>query len=354
MANSICVTLNLPSVTVAQVQQLQHSRCEEADDDDAVHTGASSCWKRSCDNMAMGAVDFSYVASQMIPSTVKQAPQVGDLCVQLAPLAARTEEYASIVDLYNTYCAKGSAQMAVRCMRSFARSQSELCIPAIPIHIFVSEWNRSLKRFHDMVRCNREWTNARTGAAPAQAVRTSLLNNVITLTLGDVPARSEHLWYLLHCVISKPSLVKEALQLVGCVSSCSGTLYRTGDVTNSTVPCKNGSSASRLYLIAKSAAGANDTRLGENAGASLGLIWASSEDELFDHFRNARCCHYVHLGTESGNAFRCNGYCAWRTHDREVFERMSELGAEVASMPCVQDSHLAGNTADAVRAACQL
>lgn len=356
--DSICTTLNVPNVAVAPVQQSERLVQEEVDEDgDVVTTGPTSCWKRRCDNVALGALDFSYVPSQMIPSTVKPKPQVGDLCVRLTALEACTEEYASIVDLYNTYCAKGSAQMAARCIGSYVKSSDELYIPAIPIHVFVSEWNRSLKQFHDMIKCNREWSNARGVAAASRDLRSSLVNNVITLTLGDVPARSEHLWYVLHCVISKPSLVKEALQLVGSVSSCSGALYHTGDVNGSTVPCKNGSNSSRLYLIAKSAASGaatDETPLGENAGVTLGLVWVSSEEELFDHFRNVGRGHYVHLGTESGNTFRCKGCCEWRAYNWEVYHRMSELGAEVAAMPCVQDSYLAGNTADAVRAARRL
>lgn len=349
--NQLCAMLNVPKVSAApQDPQLAVSVGDDSDEDDPVLSRPSGRCLRVCDNLALGALDFTHVASQMIAPTMKQTPRVGDLCVRLTPLTPRMEDYASIVDLYNTYCVKGNAQMAARCINSYVRSSCELYIPAIPIHTFVSEWNRTLKQFHDMIRCNQEWTTA-NGQPPAE-VRASLAANVTALALGNVPVLSEHLWYVLHCIVTKPSLVKEVVQLVGAVSSCSGALYRTGDVNNLTVPCKDMSSSSRLYLIAKStesATGNDATPLGKDAGAALGLVWVSNEEELFDHFRNVARSFYVHLGTESGNTFRCNGFCEWRGYDPVVVDRMISIGRHVTQRHG-ELSNLAGDTGDSARA----
>ncbi|KAK2814717.1 hypothetical protein Q5P01_000551 [Channa striata] len=253
----------------------------------------------------------------MIPAAIKQTPTVGDLCVRLAPLTARSDEYALIVDLYNTYCVKGSAQMAARCISSYlGGGAGGLHVPAIPIHVFVSEWNRSLKQFHDLIRSTEESLTTGRARAPAQ-LRASVVANVTALALENVPALSEHLWFVLHCVVSKPSSV----------ASFTGSAYRTGEVDNVKVPGKDASRSSiRLYMIAKSAesaSGNDSTALGGEAGASLGLVWVNCEEELFDHLRNVRDSRYVHLGTESGNTFRCAGFCEWRRYHPSLFDRMA-------------------------------
>ncbi|KAK2812870.1 hypothetical protein Q5P01_000947 [Channa striata] len=231
---SLCETLNLPNVQFAtQARRLEPLASEPSDEDD---TGRD-----------------------------KTDPDRGrPVRVRLAPLTARSDEYASIVDLYNTYCVKGSAQMAARCISSYlGGGAGGLHVPAIPINVFVSEWNRSLKQFHDLIRCTEESLTTGRARAPAQ-LRASVVANVTALALENVPALSEHLWFVLHCVVSKPSLV----------------------------PGKDSSRSSiRLYMIAKSAesaSGNDSTALGGEAGASLGLVWVNCEEELFDHLRNAR------------------------------------------------------------------
>lgn len=352
---SLCETLNLPNVQFAtQARRLEPLASEPSDEGDPVWSGLNCHYKRHGDNLALGALDFTYVPSQMIPAAIKQTPTVGDLCVRLAPLTARSDEYASIVDLYNTYCVKGSAQMAARCISSYlGGGAGGLHVPAIPINVFVSEWNRSLKQFHDLIRCTEESLTTGRARAPAQ-LRASVVANVTALALENVPALSEHLWFVLHCVVSKPSLVREAVQLVGSVASFTGSAYRTGEVDDVKVPGKDSSRSSiRLYMIAKSAesaSGNDSTALGGEAGASLGLVWVNCEEELFDHLRNVRDSRYVHLGTESGNTFRCAGFCEWRRYQPSLFDRMGEIGRHVVQALPRADTGLAGDTADSARA----
>lgn len=123
-------------------------------------------------------------------------------------------------------------------------------------------------------------------------------------------------------------------------------MYHTGDVENTTVQGEDAMHAVKLYLIAISVptTGNNVTILGDEAGATLGLIWVADEEELYDHLRNSQHCYYMHIGTEAGNTFRCKGFCEWRYYDHSVFNRMTTIGQETVSK--FESTTLAGNTGD--------
>lgn len=342
---SICFMLNEQPVTAALQQRGSIRRCpvnDDHSDNDVVLSGLNG-HKGQWNNLALGNLDFKYVPSQLIASTTERNPRVGDVCVRLMPIISRSEEYSSIVDLYNTYIAKGSDLIARRCINSYTGTE-ELYIPVIPIHTFVSEWNKSLRQFHDMIRCDglddRQTQRQR---------RLTVVSNVTEIALKNVPILSNHLWFVLHSIVSKPSLVKQVVQLVGSIASKSGTVYHTGEVENTTVPDVDAMHPAKLYLIAKSvpATGNDVTILGDEAGATLGLIWAADEEELYDHLRNSQNCYYMHIGSEAGNTFRCNGFCEWRYYNHRVFNRMIAIGQETVST--FESMTLAGNTGDSAR-----
>ena len=348
---SICVILNEPPV-IASIQERGRNRAhnpgplveDESSDNDMVLSGLCG-YKGQCNNIALGTLDFKHVSSQLIASGIKQTPTIGDVCITLMPLTPQSEEYAQIVDLYNTYAAKGSSVMANACINNYARIE-ELCIPAIPIHTFVSEWNKSLQQFNDTFRY-------KLGSGHHQTVlehRMSMINSVTALATENVPIVSDHLWFALHCIVSRPCLVKQVVKLVGSIASMAGRVYHTGKVENTTVPGKEDVYAQKLYLIAKSvpASGYNRTVLGDDAGATLGLIWVSEEDELYDHLQNSRNCYYVHIGTEAGNTFRCNGSYVWRHYAYSVFEKMTRIGQDAVSK-YTKSTSLAGNLGDSAR-----
>lgn len=358
--NSLCAMLNEQAVRPAvQQQQQQHqgrrgSRRtrlvkDECADDDVVLCGLIGC-KGEWNNLALGSLDFKHVPSQLIDLSSKCSPRVGDVCVRLMPIAGKSEEYASIVDLYNTYVAKGSSLIAKTCIHSYAGTE-ELYIPAIPIHTFVSEWNKSLQQFHDMIRCEDGLGQDETRLAQTRrrSPRLAVVSNVTEMALKNVPIVSDHLWFVLHAVVSKPCLVKHVVQLVGSVASKSGTVYHTSEVENTTVPGADAAHAVKLYLVAKSvpAKGNRLTVLGDEAGATLGLVWVADEAELHECLRNSENCHYVHIGTQAGNTFRCNGVCEWRYFDYVVFDRMTAIGQRIASR--FGNTALAGNTGDSAR-----
>lgn len=315
---------------------------DDCSDNDVVLSGLTG-YKGQWNNLALGNLDFKYVPSQLIASTTNHIPRVGDVCVRLMPIISQSEEYSSIADLYNTYIEKGSSLIAKRCMNSYTGTE-ELYIPAIPIHTFVSEWNKSLQQFHDMSRCagldDRQTQRQR---------RLTLVSNVTDIALKNIPILNNHLWFVLHSIVSEPSLVKRVVQLVGSIASMSGTVYHTGEVENVTVPGVDTVHPVKLYLIAKSvpATGSNVTILGDKAGATLGLLWVADEEELYDHLRNSQNCYYVHIGTEAGNTFRCNGFCEWRYYNHRVFNRMIVIGQETVSR--FESTTLAGNTGDSAR-----
>ena len=353
MENSICFMLNKERVKVASAQARGAAVAavaaalvddDHTDDDDVVLSGVTA-YKGQWNNLALGELDFKHVPSQLIPaSTTKCNPRVGDVCVRLMPVVSRSDEYSAIVDLYNTYVVKGSALIAKRCINSYTGTE-ELYIPAIPIHRFVSEWNKSLQQFHDMIRCD--------GLGDRQSRRQrrlTIISNVTEIALKNVPILSDHLWFMLHSIVSKPSLVKQVVQLVGSVASTSGTMCHTGQVENPTVPGARVTHPAKLYLIAKSvpATGFNVTTLGDRAGVTLGLVWATAEDELYDHMRNSRnYSYYVHIGTLAGTAFRCNGVCEWHYYNHQVFHRMTTIGLDTAAR--FRSTMLAGDTGDSAR-----
>ena len=342
---SICFMLNAECVRVqsqGNVVTAIHLVTDEHCDNDVVTSGSTG-YRGQWNNLALGNLYFNHISSDLISSTTKHSPRVGDVCVKLMDIFTQSEEYSTLVDLYNTYIATGSAQMARRCIDGYTGSK-ELYIPAIPIHTFVHEWNKSLRQFHDMIGQDNP-NDRRT----AKRRRLTVVSNVTEVALKKVPIASDHLWFVLHSIVSRPCLVKQVLQLVGAISSTSGLVYRTGEVENVTIPRNIDTRAVKLYLIAKSvpARGNNVTVLGDEAGVTLGLIWVSTEDELFDHLRNSQNCSYVHIGTESGNTFRCAGFCEWRYYNHTAFKRMVRIGHETVSK--YASSGLAGDTGDSAR-----
>lgn len=311
--------------------------------DNQVLVSGLNGYKGDWNNLALGNLDFNHVPSQLIASTTKHRPRVGDVCVRVMPIVSQSEQYSSIVDLYNTYIAKGSSLIAKRCINSYTGTE-ELYIPAMPIHTFVSEWNKSLQQFHDMIR-----SDGLGDRQTRRQRRMTVVSNVTELALKNVPILSDHLWFVLHSIVSKPSMVRQVVQLVGSIVSTSGTVYHTGEVENTTVPGADAMQAVKLYLIAKSvpSTGNNVTSLGDEAGATLGLIWVAEEDALQDHLRNSQNCYYVHIGTGTGNTFRCKGFCEWRYYNHSVFNRMTTIGQETVSK--FESTTLAGNTGDSAR-----
>lgn len=308
--------------------------------EDFIISGLSS-YKGQRNNIALGSLDFKCVPSHLIASAAKQFPRVGDVCVRVLPLISDSEEYSSIVDLFNTYIARGASLIATTCISKYTGNE-ELYIPAVPIHVFVSEWNKSLRRFRDAISSDDGWYNNRRD-------RLRVISNVTEMTLKNVPVRSEHLWFVMHCIVARPSLVKQVIQLVGSIASMSGTVYHTGEVERSRVPGNNSAHPMKLYLIAKSkpSTETDATAHEENTGVTLGLIWAADEVELYDHLQSSLDCYYVHIGTEAGNTFRCNGFCDWHYYNHKVFKRMEVIGEEMASK--FQSTTLAGCTGDSAR-----
>lgn len=176
--------------------------------------------------------------------------------------------------------------------------------------------------------------------------RMAVLSSVTEIAFQNVPILSDHVWFVLHCIVLKPSLVK----LLGSVASTSGVVYHMGQVENATVPGEQGGmNPAKLYLIANSvAAVGNDlTVLSDKAGATLGLVWVADGEELHNHLWNALNSCYVHIGTEAGNTFRCHGFCDWQYYDRSVFQRMTGVGRAIASS--FGSTNLTGNTRDSAR-----
>lgn len=301
----------------------------------------SSVGMRGDNGLSLGMIHFRHIPSPLMDSG-PLAPKVGDVCMRFALVTHRTQHYG-LVDLYNTNVVDPSSAMARKVISGYLGTE-ELCIPSMPIHLLVSEWNKSLDRFHGMIRCD---PNHRTGLA-LDARRDNVIHNVFTMAYKNVPVTSEHLWFAIHCIVAKPHLVKEVLRLVGSVCSVLGDMCHTGEVQATTVPRpKDLPTATRLYLVAKPCA-ARGSVLEDYSGVTLALIWAVDEDELLcDHLRTSGHCYYLHVGTEHANTFRCNGSCVWRRADYKTFQDMIGV-AETAAALC-RSSELSGNTADSAR-----
>lgn len=299
---------------------------------------------RGCsNNLALGTVHFKHVPSQIMEG-VSSGPKVGDVCVRFMPVTPGDGRHCGIVDLYNSNVAEPSSVMAKRLMCGYVGVE-ELYIPAMPVHSLVSEWNKSLGRLHEMIRCD----DASRSARSLETRRAAVMRNVMNMAYKNVPVSSEHLWFAIHCIVARPHLVKEVLQLVGSIGSVLGDMCHTGEVQATTVPRDKGAPfATKLYLVAKSYSSGTRVMLDDHAGVTLSLVWAVDEDELLcDYLRNSGRCYYVHIGTEHGHTFRCNGSCVWRYSDHAVFQTMVAV-ADAAVSRC-QDSELSGNTADSAR-----
>ncbi|KAM7406641.1 hypothetical protein PAMP_001008 [Pampus punctatissimus] len=77
------------------------------------------------------------------------------------------------------------------------------------------------------------------------------------IALKNVLILSDHLWFVLHSIMSKKSLVKQVIQLVGAVASTSGVVYHTGDVDSTAVPDEE--AAPRLGTASNATVFANGT-----------------------------------------------------------------------------------------------
>ncbi|KAE8277997.1 hypothetical protein D5F01_LYC23932 [Larimichthys crocea] len=183
-----------------------------------------------------------------------------------------------------------------------------------------------------------QWNNLALGNLTFKHVPSQLIASIAKRSpqIGDV------------CVRVMP-VIHQSEEFSSIVASKSGAVYHTGDVDSTTVPGEDTTRAMKLYLLAKSvpSRGNDVTVLGDEAGATLGLIWVAHEEELHDHLRNSQDCYYLHIGTKAGNSFRCNGFCEWRYYNHRLFNRMAIIGQETVSM--FDSSVLAGNTGDSAR-----
>lgn len=340
---SLCFLLKTPGVHRAASNNGRVMRTPQDDWHDDVICPTVSL-RGGCNNLAMGTIHFKHVASQIMDG-VSSRPKVGDVCVRFMLVTPGDGRHCGIVDLYNSNVAEPSSVMAKRLMSGYV-GMEELYIPAMPIHLLVSEWNKSLGRFHEMIRCD----DASRSARSLEIRRAAVMRNVMSMAYKNVPVSSEHLWFAIHCIVARPHLVKEVLQLVGSIGSVLGDMCHTGEVQATTVPRDKGApSAIKLYLVAKSSSSSGKrVLLEDHAGVTLSLVWAVDEDELLcDYLRNSGRCYYVHIGTEHGHTFRCNGSCVWRYSDHVGFQTMVAV-ADTAVSRC-QDSELSGNTADSAR-----
>lgn len=323
-ARSLCSLLDKKPVPVSDYRE----RSVRNDDDDVYGSSADvivsyTVGRCQRNNLASSTVCFRHVPSQIAdPTNRKQTiPKVGDVLVSLMPVVSQNTIYDSIVDLYNSNVANGSALLARRLIGNYAGVE-ELDISCMPIHVLVSEWNKSLYRFHEMIRCEDSTTCGR----PLFERRKLVIDNVTELAYRNVPVLGDHLWFAVHCIVSKPHLVKQVLRIVGSLASVRDCICHTGEVQGTTVPREiDAVTVMKLYLIAKTVPGANVSRtvLSDHSGVTLGLVWVTDEDDLHDHLNNSGPCHYLHIGTEYGNTFRCNGYCDWRYYNRTIFNSMA-------------------------------
>lgn len=342
--NSLRVIQNVPPVT-SYNGRYQHTLLDT--DDYSDHGQIQCCISHLTEkwnNLALGTLLFSHSPSSLISTDAKSAPRLGDLCVKLNHLTSSSDKYSSAIDLYNTYVVTGCSTIAKRRIDCYVGTE-ELDISAIPIHTFVSEWNNSLMRFHDMVIHEGEHQNQ---GPVDEATHAQILTNIVEHALKNVPILRDHLWFLVHAIVSGPHLLKQALQVVGTVASTSGKQYFTGPVERVTIPRNDATYVEKLYLVTKSAPNRHRLFPLNCSGATLALTWATSEDHLFDYLQNSGACYYLHLGTQTGSLFLCNRVCDWRYYNGTVFTRMISLSTEVTCR-ITDSSRLAGNTGDSAR-----
>ena len=198
---SICFMLNEIPLRLALQQQGSIQRrmvYNDRSNNDVVRSGLNG-YKGEWNNLALGNLDLKHVPSQLIDSATKHSARVGGVCVRLMPIFSQSEEYSSIVDLYNTYIAKGRSLIAKRYINSYTGTE-ELYIPAIPIHTLVSEWNKSLHQFHDMIGYD-----GLGGRQNQRHRRLTVVSNVTEIALNHLPILSDHLWFVLHSTVLSKS-----------------------------------------------------------------------------------------------------------------------------------------------------
>ena len=215
--------------------------------------------------------------------------------------------------------------------------------------MFVSTWNNMQVRFYDLMLKTVSVSATQRGNG-LKDKRELCLRHFSDLALSRIPVDCEHLWYMLHALISKPSAVQRVLQVVGCVSSSGGSVYKTGTVENVRISGRLRDAAARLYLVAYGAKQSSlENPLHPDTGVTLGLIWVTSEDSLYDHLRNRGDCYYLLLGTEYGAKFECLGVCKWHFYNYRVFYAMTTVAQHVVECHNPPSSWLAGNTADSAK-----
>ncbi|MEQ2182777.1 hypothetical protein GOODEAATRI_025738 [Goodea atripinnis] len=175
-------------------------------------------------------------------------PRLDDPCVKFMPLMSASEQYFSVIDLYNTYVVTRCRSIAERHINRYVGTK-QLNLSAIPIHTFVLEWNKSLLRFHDMVTCEGE-----RESTVSKESHTQIVTEVV----------------------------------VGTVSSTCGKQYLTGQVDHVTVPRDGVMYLEKLYLLAKSVPDRECVFLLNGSGVMLALTWAMSEDDCSTICKTAR------------------------------------------------------------------
>ncbi|KAK5612534.1 hypothetical protein CRENBAI_012160 [Crenichthys baileyi] len=179
-------------------------------------------------------------------TNTKSDPRLGDLCVKLMHLTSASEQYSCVIDLYNMYVVTGCRTIAKRHVDHYAGTE-ELNVSAIPIQTFDSEWNKSLLRFHDTVMCK-----GKSESAVSEESHTRIVTEVV-----------EH-------ALKKVNHVTVPIDSVTYLEQ----LYKSAPVRECVFP-PNG------------------------PGVTLALIWAMSENELFDRLHNRKGCYYLHLATQT-------------------------------------------------------
>lgn len=284
-----------------------------------------------CDNnLCLASLGFRHIHSSLLPDELCKRPRVGDVCVAFLPVMCSAPEFSVVVDLYNSNVANSGAMKAMRLINTYAGTDDKQ-VSCMPAQTLVSEWNRSLDRFKDAIRCQ---DNRRIAESSYRVRSKYLCETLADKAYRDLPVKSDNLWSAIHIIVNEPRLVKEVLQLVGSVASVHADNCLTGTVQGTTIerPADVMSSV-RLYLVAKPATQkpGYSSLIPEHPGVQLSLIWTSSEYELFDHLRNAKGCHYVLLGTEYGNDFTCSTVCDWRYFDYEAYGTMHAYATDPLS-----------------------